>query len=450
MSEKMAISVRDVTKKFRLARDKPDFLKEAIRKGEKTDYTDFWALNGVSFDVEEGSMFGIIGHNGSGKSTLLRMLANIYRPTSGSIRTKGRISALLELGTGFHPQLSGRENIYLNASILGIPQKIIQKRIDDIIAFADIGEFIDSPVKIYSSGMKVRLGFSVAVHVEPDILLLDEVVAVGDERFKRRCFEHIYELRRQGVTIVLVTHSLGQVQSLCDQAIWMAHGEILEHGHAIDVARSYLNQVNITEAEAGFDGELGDADLILEGRGERRGTGEITIEHVSFVNAHKAVTPFANSGRPLVCRIHYKAHEPVKNPSFALRFHTDSGTMVTAPNSRRGRINTGTVEGEGVIFYKIPRMHLTPGTYHLTAGVYDENNLHVFDQREREFELRVQPGNANDAEGYLDMGGTWAMPGRGDAEDDELESAEVGAPIAASAGNGAGDAEVAAEHDGAA
>jgi ABC-2 type transport system ATP-binding protein len=159
---------------------------------------------------------------------------------------------------------------------------------------------------------------------------------------------------------------------------------------------------------------------------------------VSFVNAHKAVTPFANSGRPLVCRIHYKAHQPVKNPSFALRFHTDAGTMVTAPNSRRGRINTGVVEGEGVILYKIPRMHLTPGTYHLTAGVYDENNLHVFDQREREFELRVQPGNAHDAEGYLDMGGSWAMPGRGDAEDDELQRAEAGEPLAA------------AEHDGAA
>ncbi|HET9543254.1 MAG TPA: Wzt carbohydrate-binding domain-containing protein, partial [Acidimicrobiales bacterium] len=211
-------------------------------------------------------------------------------------------------------------------------------------------------------------------------------------------------------TIVLVTHSLGQVQSLCDQAIWMERGEVREQGHAIDIARSYLQQVNITEAEAGFEGDLGDADLILEGRGERRGTGEITIEHVSFVNAHRAVTPFANSGRPLVVRIHYKAHQPIKNPSFAVRFHTDSGTMITAPNSRRGRLNTGMVDGEGVIFYKIPRMHLTPGTYHLTAGVYDENNLHIFDQREREFELRVQPGSANDAEGYLDLGGQWAMP----------------------------------------
>jgi lipopolysaccharide transport system ATP-binding protein len=423
MADQAAITVEGVSKRFRLAHNRSEYLKEAVRRAERTEFTDFWALRDVGFEVQEGSMFGVIGHNGSGKSTLLRLLAGIYRPTEGEIRTKGRISALLELGTGFHPQLSGRENIYLNASILGIPQKVIARRIDDIIGFADIGEFIDSPVKIYSSGMKVRLGFSVAVHVEPEILLLDEVVAVGDERFKRRCFEHIYDLRRQGVTIVLVTHSLGQVQSLCDEAIWMEKGQIRERGHAIDIARSYLRQVNLAEAEAGFDGELGDTDLAVEGRGERRGTGEITIEHVSFVNAHRAVTPFANSGRPLVARIHYKAHQPVKNPSFGLRFHTDGGTMVTAPNSRRGRINTGVVEGEGTILYKMPRMHLTPGTYHITAGVYDENNLHIFDQRDREFELRVQPGNANDGEGYLDMGGQWAMPGRGDQADDDLVAA---------------------------
>jgi ABC-type polysaccharide/polyol phosphate transport system ATPase subunit len=418
-----AIAVDGVSKRFRLAHNRADFLKEAVGRRERTEFTDFWALKDVSFEVAEGSMFGIIGHNGSGKSTLLRMLSNIYRPTSGTIHTKGRISALLELGTGFHPQLSGRENIYLNASILGIPAKVIERRIEDIIAFADIGEFIDSPVKIYSSGMKVRLGFSVAVHVEPEILLLDEVVAVGDERFKRRCFEHIYELRRQGVTIVLVTHSLGQVQSLCDRALWMDHGEVREEGEAIDIARSYLQQVNLAEAEAGFDGNLGDADLALEGRGERRGTGEITIESVSFMNAHRAVTPFANSGRPLVVRIHYKANEPVKNPSFAIRFHTDGGTMITAPNSRRGRLHTGLMEGEGTVIYKIPRMHLTPGTYHLTAGVYDENNLHIYDQRDREFELRVQPGSANDGEGYLDLGGEWAIPSTADepAEHDVAE-----------------------------
>ncbi|MET0489880.1 MAG: Wzt carbohydrate-binding domain-containing protein, partial [Acidimicrobiales bacterium] len=190
---------------------------------------------------------------------------------------------------------------------------------------------------------------------------------------------------------------------------------------------SYLQQVNISEAEAGFDGDVGVADLILEGGGERRWTGEITIEHVSFVNAHRAVTPFANSGRPLVVRIHYNAHQPIKNPSFAVRFHTDSGTMITAPNSRRGRLNTGTVDGEGVIFYKIPRMHLTPGTYHLTAGVYDENNLHIFDQREREFELRVQPGSANDAEGYLDLGGQWAMPTGGKDEEVVEQGGSMGA-----------------------
>ena len=403
---KSAIRVEDVSKMFRLSQNRAGFVKEALLRRERTDFRDFWALKGVSLEIEEGSMHGVIGHNGSGKSTLLRLMANIHRPTSGRIVTSGRISALLELGTGFHPQLSGRENIYLNASILGIGAREIERRIDDIIDFAGIGEFIDSPVRIYSSGMKVRLGFSVAVHVDPEILLLDEVIAVGDERFKRRCFDHVYELRKSGVTIVLVTHSLGQVQSLCDRATWLDGGEVREDGDAIEVARSYLQQVNQAESDAGDGG----TDPDLQARGERRGTGEITVEGLTFVNAHGKVTPYVNSGRPLQVRLRYKVASEVRNPAFGLQFHTDGGTLVTAPNSRRARFEAGTPSGEGEVLYKIPRMHLTPGTYHVTAGIYDENNLHVYDERQREFELRVQPGDAPDTVGILDFGGEWAKP----------------------------------------
>jgi len=402
----IAIKVEDVTKRFRLNQNRAAYLKEAIiHKTDTSQWREFWALKGVSLDIHEGSMHGIIGHNGSGKSTLLRLMANIHRPTTGRIVANGRISALLELGTGFHPQLTGRENIYLNASILGISPREIGRRVDDIIDFAGIGEFIDSPVRIYSSGMKVRLGFSVAVHVDPEILLLDEVIAVGDEHFKRRCFDHVYSLRKKGVTIVLVTHSLGQVQSMCDRATWLESGELKMDGDAIEVARAYLQQVN--SAESG-DQEHGEADLEMQGRGERRGTGEVTIEAVTFVNAHNRPTPFVNSGRPLVARIRYKAAEPIKNPTFGLRIFTDAGTLVSAPNSRRARFEAGTLDGEGEILYRMPRIHLTPGTYHVTAGVFDENNLHVYDERQREFELRVQPGEAPDTEGFVDMGGEWA------------------------------------------
>jgi len=394
----IAIKVEDVTKRFRLNQNRASYLKEAIlHKTDTSQYREFWALKGVSFDIHEGSMHGIIGHNGSGKSTLLRLMANIHRPTTGTITANGRISALLELGTGFHPQLTGRENIYLNASILGISQRDIGRRIDDIIDFAGIGEFIDSPVRIYSSGMKVRLGFSVAVHVDPEILLLDEVIAVGDERFKRRCFDHVYKLRKKGVTIVLVTHSLGQVQSMCDRATWLESGELKMDGDAIEVARAYLQQVN--SSESGADDDQHEVGLEMQGRGERRGTGEITIEALTFISAHNRPTPFVNSGRPLVARVRYKAAQPIENPTFGLRFFTDAGTLVAA---------AGTPDGEGEILYKIPRISLTPGTYHVTAGIYDENNLHVYDERQREFELRVQPGDAPDTEGFIDMGGEWA------------------------------------------
>jgi len=409
MSERdVAIRVEDVTKRFRLNQNRASYLKEAIiHKTDTSQWREFWALKGVSFDIQEGSMHGIIGHNGSGKSTLLRLMANIHRPTTGRITANGRISALLELGTGFHPQLTGRENIYLNASILGISPREIGRRVGDIIEFAGIGDFIDSPVRIYSSGMKVRLGFSVAVHVDPEILLLDEVIAVGDEHFKRRCFDHVYSLRKKGVTIVLVTHSLGQVQSMCDRATWLESGELKMDGDAIEVARAYLQQVNSTES-GGEGDDQHEVGLEMQGRGERRGTGEITIEAVTFISAHNRPTPFVNSGRPLVARVRYKAAQPIHNPTFGLRFFTDGGTLVTAPNSRRARFEAGTVDGEGEIVYRIPRVHLTPGTYHVTAGIYDENNLHVYDERQREFELRVQPGEAPDTEGFIDMGGEWA------------------------------------------
>lgn len=250
--------------------------------------------------------------------------------------------------------------------------------------------------------MKVRLGFSVAVHVNPEILLLDEVVAVGDEEFKRRCFEHLYTLRNQGVTVVLVTHSLGQVQSLCDQAVWLDHGNIRADGAAIDVAREYLSEVNHLEAEANSrDG--GD-------RGERRGSGEATVEGVAFLNEDGVAVPYATSGTAVTTRLRYRVHERVERVRFGLRLHTpNDGRLVTQTVSRPFTLEpTPTTEDEHVDF-RLQRMPLTPGTYHLTVGIYDENQLHVFDEREREFEFVVQPGPARSTEGVVDIGGGWAL-----------------------------------------
>ena len=238
------ISVRNVSKRFRLERNRPSSLKEALlRVGRRRDVNDFWVLRDIDLEVEPGSFFGLIGHNGSGKSTLLRLMANIHRPTMGEITSEGRLAALLELGSGFHPDLTGRENVYLNGAMLGLSRRHMHDAMDHIIEFSGIGDFIDEPVKIYSSGMYVRLGFAVSVNVEPEILLVDEVIAVGDEEFQQRCMNHMNKLRENGCTIVLVSHNTTLMQNLCDTIGWLDHGRLLELGDPEPVVAAYLDHV---------------------------------------------------------------------------------------------------------------------------------------------------------------------------------------------------------------
>jgi ABC-2 type transport system ATP-binding protein len=266
----LAIEVDDVAKRFRLVHSRNRTLKATIFSGfRRTEYEEFWALDGVSFDVPEGSTFGLIGHNGSGKSTLLKCLARIYRPDRGTVSTNGVVSALLELGAGFHPELSGRENVYLNASILGLSRRDVDARFDDIVDFAGLGQFIDSPVKNYSSGMFVRLGFAVAINVEPDILLVDEVMAVGDEAFQQRCLAKFSDLRASGRTIVIVSHGLDAVRNLCDRAALLDHGKLAAIGPSALVVDEYLEAVRSARSPAaggtrkGGDGwEIGEVDVL--------------------------------------------------------------------------------------------------------------------------------------------------------------------------------------------
>ena len=231
-----AIEVADVSKRFRIYRDKPTSLKQRVLSS-RSRAEDFWALRDVALDVGEGSTFGLIGHNGSGKTTLLKCVAGILRPTSGTIRQRGRLAALLELGAGFHPELTGRENVYLNASFLGLSRRQTDAAFDDIVAFAELEDFIDNEVKFYSSGMLVRLGFAVAVHVDPDVLLIDEVLAVGDEAFQAKCLDRVRAFQREGRTIVLVTHALDTVIEICDRAAMLHHGELHAVGMPADVVR---------------------------------------------------------------------------------------------------------------------------------------------------------------------------------------------------------------------
>src|SRR5262245_37879555 len=234
-----AIEVRDVSKRFRLYHERYSSLKERAMHFGRIPYEDFWAARDISFEVAEGTTVGILGHNGSGKSTLLKCIAGILQPTSGEIHTRGRLAALLELGSGFHPELTGRENIYMNGTILGLSKRDIAKIFDEIVAFAELEKFIDMQVRHYSSGMYVRLGFAVAVNVDPDILLVDEVLAVGDEAFQRKCLERVKRFQREGRTIVFVTHAPDLIRRICDRAIVLDHGKVVIDGSPGEAVRSF-------------------------------------------------------------------------------------------------------------------------------------------------------------------------------------------------------------------
>ncbi|MEL4319022.1 ABC transporter ATP-binding protein [Leifsonia sp. YIM 134122] len=237
MSE--AVVIDDVSKSFRMYKERNQSLKSAIMRGRISSHTDFWALRNVSLEIPHGSTFGLIGDNGSGKSTLLKCVAKILHPETGTITTDGRLAALLEVGSGFHPELSGRENVFLNGSILGMSKKEITQRFDEIVDFSGVEEFIDQPVKNYSSGMYVRLGFSVAINVDPDVLLVDEVLAVGDEAFQAKCRQKFADFKKQGKTVVVVSHSMGTMQQMCDKLAWLHHGDLKAVGDAPDVIAKY-------------------------------------------------------------------------------------------------------------------------------------------------------------------------------------------------------------------
>jgi ABC-2 type transport system ATP-binding protein len=242
-----AVRVDHVSKSFRLYHERNQTLKSAIMRRRRSVHEDFWALEDVTFDVPEGSTFGLIGSNGSGKSTLLKCLANIYFPNKGQITHFGKIAAMLEVGSGFHSELSGRENVFLNGSILGMSKREIARKFDEIVEFSGVEKFIDQPVKNYSSGMYVRLGFAIAINVDPDILVVDEVLSVGDQEFQEKCFTKFAEFKKAGKTVILVSHSMGTVAEMCDKVAWLSHGSLKKVGPAKPIIKSYLASLPKTE-----------------------------------------------------------------------------------------------------------------------------------------------------------------------------------------------------------
>jgi lipopolysaccharide transport system ATP-binding protein len=403
----IAIEIRGVKKRFRRFNDRKTNVKELFssRRGRTKRYDEFWALKGIDLDIPRGKTFGLIGHNGSGKSTLLKLVAGIHRPTEGTIEHHGRISAMLELGAGFHPEMSGRDNVYLNGSILGMTRKQIDAAMDKIIAFSGLEEFIDTPVKVYSSGMYVRLGFAIAVNLEPEILIVDEVIAVGDEEFQRRCFDHLYELRRRGVTIVLVTHSLGLVADLCDQAAWLDGGTLKAVGPSRDVVDQYLAAVNRREADATPDRPEVAADE-SEGKTPRRGSGEIRVTKVDYLDQDGRPRPFLATGQPCTIRMSYQASKSLPSVTFGLGFTTESGVQVAGPNSGYGEAAFPVKPGAGHVDFAVEELPLQPGEFLVTTAVVDKG--HPYDYLDRAFVLKVRADDVTEP-GLVKLAGTWSL-----------------------------------------
>ena len=399
-----AITVRNVSKKFRLYNDRNQSLKATFSRGRRARYENFQALDDVSLEIEQGTTYGLIGENGSGKSTLLKCMARILRPEQGSIEVVGKVSALLELGAGFHPELSGRENVYLNAAILGLSGKEVTRKFDDIVEFAGLEQFIDSPVKNYSSGMYVRLGFSVAINVDPDVLLVDEVLAVGDEQFQRRCNEKFSELRERGKTIVVVSHGMSAMRTICDQVAWLEHGVLQQVGDAGEVIDSYIAEVQTDRQEVADD----------DGLGARWGSGEAVIEQVELVGTDGRPTTRVNTGDPVTVRIHFDAHEPIERPVFGFAIFTLEGMLITGPNTREAGLACDRIHGPGVVELTIPQLMLLPGTYDISVSLYDHAITHPYDFRQKVVRFDVEVGTPHETfGGVMSLGGRWSVSSNG-------------------------------------
>jgi ABC-type polysaccharide/polyol phosphate transport system ATPase subunit len=394
-SSSAALEVIHVTKSFRVHRERANSLKQRLAGGGRNRYEEFLALRDVSFDVNEGEVFGVIGHNGSGKSTLLKCMAGILRPNAGEVHVHKRMSALLELGAGFHPELSGRDNVFLNAAILGMTRREIAKRFDEIVDFSGLDEFIDTPVKTYSSGMYVRLAFAVAINVDPSLLLIDEILAVGDVTFQQRCMEKFTQFRDEGRTIVIVTHDLNTVKTMCDRAVLLEHGAVTGEGDPSVLVDQY------TEGMLGTGIENPDGS-------SRRGSGEIVIEGAELL-VDGVETSRCRTGDSVVLRLHFDATAAVQNPVFALRIESLSGATVTFPCTRDVDLVPPSLTGRGTVEIELRDLPLLPGPYVIHTEITGYDRQHVFDHLRHAVRFDVMTGDSHEAGGVVTLRPTWTI-----------------------------------------
>jgi lipopolysaccharide transport system ATP-binding protein len=350
----------------------------AGRAAEKPTPTAHWALRDISFEVEPGEVLGIIGRNGAGKSTLLKVLSRITEPTSGRAELRGRIVSLLEVGTGFHQELTGRENIYLNGAILGMSRREIDRKFDDIVAFAEIEKFLDTPSKRYSSGMYIRLAFAVAAHLDAEILVVDEVLAVGDAAFQKKCLDRMRALGKSGATILFVSHNMGTVASLCQSALVLEDGRLIGRGEAREQVRLYLNTLHERTA------------IDIVSRTDRSGTGVARLTEVSFLDGQDRPIESAMGGEPLTIRLSYRAKAPLANAEVHIWVANEHGVPVTMLSSRYNGDLLSILPPEGALECSLPEVSLAPGSYLLSVSLVA--GLDVVDSVPGAARLEVEPG----------------------------------------------------------
>lgn len=373
----LAISCEGVWKSYRIYHQRAHTLKEKVLSRAHR-YEDFWALRGIDLEVEAGTTIGIIGPNGSGKSTLLKTLAKILTPNRGSLTVRGTISPLLELGTGFHPELTGRENVFLAGSLLGQPRREIERRYDGIVDFSGIESFMDIPVKNYSSGMYARLAFAVAISVDPEILIVDEVLSVGDEGFQMKCWERIAELRAEGRTIVLVSHSLPTVRTLCSKAVWLEKGTVREVGKAADVVADYLAEVHQETADEGGGAGAGSSGA----HGRRYGAGPAEITEIAVLDGDGAHTGTFRTGDPFTVRVTYTIPPGLVDTICGIAvMRGENLAYVFGQNS--GQAGVDLAVGEGTVEFRVPYLPLLRGHYVITAVLHDGPATKIYDCHER-------------------------------------------------------------------
>jgi len=425
MEKDLAIKAENVSKTFRIPHEKITSLRGAFVSALKSHgFEEFKALDDVSFEVKKGEFFGIIGRNGSGKSTLLKILAGIYQPEKGKVKVNGLISPFLELGIGFNPELSGRDNVYLNAAVLGLTHKQIDAKFDDIVEFSELRRFIDQKVKNYSSGMQVRLMFSTAIHANREILLMDEVLAVGDTNFQSKCMEEFNKYKDQGKTVILVTHDIGTVQRYCDRAMLLRNGKIEMIGDPQKVGSKYIYQNMSDEEKRIFDDEKRNrikAEKSLENMKNEKNEEKshqnddlpkrqkekiAEIAKVDFLDKDGKEKNVFETGDDITARIYFSAKKKIEKPVFGVAIYTRDGIHIAGPNTKTSHFPLDFIEGDGFLDFVMPQTQLFSGIYQLTAALFNWECVTPFDFKDRVYSFKVVSTDENQ-QGLFKIESAW-------------------------------------------